>query len=75
MNSNKSQVKQNQFQIVKVQNMVPDPGLEPHQCLFASMWMKNCSDAMLATKSSAGVAPEVDIREHMYITYASAKCK
>ena len=33
-----------------------DPTLEPHQCLFTSMWRKS-SAAILVAKRSTGVAP------------------
>ena len=29
-----------QFKLSKCKNMVSDPGIEPHQCLFASIWMR-----------------------------------
>ena len=36
-----------------------DPVFKTHQCLLAGTWKR----AMLPTKRSAGVAPEVSIRE------------
>ena len=43
-----------------------DPGLEPHQCLFASMWMRTATTPMLAAKRSAGVTPEVNPRIQLW---------
>ena len=40
-----------------------NPGLEPHQCLYMFRYVDwNSSAAMLAVKMSAGVGPEVNLR-------------
>ena len=49
-------------------NGMLDPGLEPHQCLYTSesMWMKQLG-TILAAKRSAGVIPEVNLRNPLCV--------
>ena len=47
-----------------------DCGFESHQCLYSIMWIMQCSAtgcAMLTTKKSVGVTPEVNLKNPLYI--------
>ena len=41
------------------------PGFESHQCLLASIVEEIDSIAMLSTKQSVGVTPDLNLREHV----------
>ena len=48
---------------MKELSTITDRGLEPHQCLYVCKYMGlNGPATMLATKRSAGVTPEVKLR-------------